>query len=350
MKKFWKKTWKGFLFGAIFCALLGLLSWVFYPRNNTKEQGILFPDAYAFLTMPDNVVDVYVVGNSNIYSAFSPMELWGKYGYTSYVSGQPWQQTMQAVQVLNKFYEHQNPQIVILDVDEVFSSHYTPHDIMVAVRNAAIPVFEFHNNWKHLDLSRLTSPAKYTYTSPLMGQHVKTGIQGFKGKRDYMKSEDDGAAKIPVTAKKHLDEFMRICEEHGSQVILVNAPNPRTWNAKRHNTMQEYADKYGVPYLDYNVKQKEIKLDWSEDTGDGGSHLNVLGGIKFMGSLGKYLADNYSIPDSRDKEIASLYNQGMKKYREYCAESIENEKKAKEAAKKEEEEKALEKAEEDQAE
>ena len=62
-------------------------SYILAPKDNTKEAGIVNPSAHGFYSEPKNTIDVAVIGNSDAYSGFSPMELWKNYGYTSYVSG-----------------------------------------------------------------------------------------------------------------------------------------------------------------------------------------------------------------------------------------------------------------------
>ena len=74
---------KGITFLLILALLLMGLSYVMAPKDNTKESGITNPNANGFYSEPENSIDIAVIGNSDAYSGFSPMELWNSFGYTS---------------------------------------------------------------------------------------------------------------------------------------------------------------------------------------------------------------------------------------------------------------------------
>ncbi len=71
----------------VFILLLAMLlmgvSYLMAPKDNTKESGITNPNANGFYSEPKNSIDVVMIGNSDAYSGFSPMELWNACGYTS---------------------------------------------------------------------------------------------------------------------------------------------------------------------------------------------------------------------------------------------------------------------------
>lgn len=73
---------------------------------------------------------------------------------------------------------------------------------------------------------------------------------------------------------------------------------------KHHNGVNAYAEKTGILYLDLNLSDSELQMDWSRDSKEQGDHLNVYGAIKVSRYLGKYLKSNYNLPDRRmDKEF-----------------------------------------------
>ena len=74
-------------FAAGFVLLLLISSKIFAPKNNAKESGIDDPNANGILSETEQTIDVLFLGDSECYSAFIPMQLWKKYGITSYNCG-----------------------------------------------------------------------------------------------------------------------------------------------------------------------------------------------------------------------------------------------------------------------
>jgi hypothetical protein len=56
-------------------------------------------------------------------------------------------------------------------------------------------------------------------------------------------------------------------------------------------------------YIDFNVLKDEIGIDWSQDTGDAGDHINIYGCEKTTRYLIDYLNENYDLPDHRLRMI-----------------------------------------------
>ena len=103
MKKDKKKNIiKCILFFIIFCVLMGVLSVVFYPKTSDPEGGLSNPNARGFYGEPRNSLDVVVMGNSNAYSAYSPMMMWKNYGIPTYVAAEGAQNIAETVNVLQE--------------------------------------------------------------------------------------------------------------------------------------------------------------------------------------------------------------------------------------------------------
>lgn len=303
----------GVCFFLIFALLLVLCSWILYPRDNTKQSGIAHPEAMGFTSVANDRIDVVAIGNSNAYSGFSPMELWGNYGYAAYVSGEPRQQMASAVELLQKYFQTQQPKVVILEPDEIFTGNNHLSSVALGRLEDCFPLVKYHNNWKTICLSTLLSRPKHSYLSPLMGQSVSSTVRGYEG-GNYMKPCTK-AEKIPGAAQLYLDKFKSICDEHNAQLLLVSVPCAKTWSAERHNAIAKYAKDNGLTYLDLNETGSSFGFDWKTDTGDGGTHLNSSGARKVTLYVGDYLKANCQLTDRRGSADWSLWEKNYTQYK-----------------------------------
>ena len=61
----------------IFLSICGVLLWcitpIFVPKNNTKKSGIKYENARGFYGERHNSIDIFALGNSDLYSAMNPL-------------------------------------------------------------------------------------------------------------------------------------------------------------------------------------------------------------------------------------------------------------------------------------
>ena len=108
---------KVIVFMLIFCGLMVLGSIMLYPKTSDPESGLSNPNARGFYGEPKNSIDLVIMGNSNAYSAYSPMILWKKYGIPSYVVAEGAQNIAETVNILQELLTCQTPKLIVLDVD-----------------------------------------------------------------------------------------------------------------------------------------------------------------------------------------------------------------------------------------
>ena len=108
---------KGIVFLAIAVGIVVFGCLVFQPKTSDPKGGLVNANARAFYGEPKDSLDVVVLGNSNAYSGYSPMYVWGKYGIPTYVAAEGGQNIVETLDILNEILSCQKPKVVVLDVD-----------------------------------------------------------------------------------------------------------------------------------------------------------------------------------------------------------------------------------------
>ena len=116
-----KQLIKALSFMCVLLVLIVASSYMLAPKDNTAEGGIVNPNANGFFSEPKDSIDIAVVGNSDAYSGFSPLELWNEYGYTSYVSAEGHQTVAQSYSQLKKIMKCHSVKLIILETDGFFT-------------------------------------------------------------------------------------------------------------------------------------------------------------------------------------------------------------------------------------
>lgn len=303
MKEKFKKALGPVAFVLVFVLILSGLSVFFVPKYATDFDAptIAERNSTSIFYEDDNTVDFLVIGDSESYTSISPMEIFERYGFTGYVSAIPSMRMQQIYYNLKDIYTAQKPKVVLLECNAVFRTtggrlkqlQLTAEGVMQRV----FPVFKNHNNWKNMLTNSIKGPQVNGDRDPFKGFDYRPKIKPYKG-GDYMKKTDK-KADIIKTNSYYLDKIRELCSEQGSELILYNAPSPKNSTYARHNTMVQYAETYDLKYVDLNLITDELQIDWSKDTADGGDHLNTSGALKVTAYMGRYLAENTSLPDHR---------------------------------------------------
>lgn len=281
--------------GLLLAFLLGG-SRIFIPKDNRTESGMDLVTANGILGERDNSIDVLIVGDSESYSSFSPMQMWEDHGFTAYVCGTPAQPLYDSYRFMEQAFERQSPSLVILETNAIFREKTTGSYIS-SMMSSRFPLFQYHNRWKSMSLKDLYRSVKYTWTDDYKGYIYETQVSP-ADISNYMDPSDD-VAVIPELNQLCLDKMIALCEANNAQLILVSTPSPRNWNYDRHNAIAAYAQKNELTYLDMNLHHEEIGIDWEKDTRDKGDHLNFSGAKKASDYLGDYLMARFSLPDHR---------------------------------------------------
>ena len=320
-----KRTIKCIVFLGILFSILCLLSKVFIPKNNTLEAGIgkRKQPASGIFTEPENTIDVLVLGDSESYNSYIPLELWNQYGFTSYVCGTPAQRITNSYQYLKYAFDKQNPKIVILEANNLYTKNGVVRHIKEYI-DKYIPVFEYHDRWKNLSKEDFYKSPKYTEIVNDKGYRYSNKVRKVKkSKRENFMKINETAKNISGDNKKHLKEIKAYCDKNNSKLILYSSPAPANWNYDKHNGVEKLANSLGVEYIDLNLKVDELKINWKKDSQETrGEHLNYTGAMKVTNYLGNYLKSNNELPDHRQDEEYNAWNEAYNNFQKEIEDSI----------------------------
>ncbi|MGN0203063.1 MAG: hypothetical protein ACI4BB_00870 [Coprococcus sp.] len=302
-------------FWLIVILILEIISWILMPRTGFHRGGMMNYRARGFYGESENSLDVVAIGNSDLSSAFSPMEIWEQNGISAYACGEIKQQIAQAVKLLEEVLTCQKPKVVILEVDSLFQESMSGQLLSMLKTGIkyVFPVIEYHDRWKELNIQDLLGRERKSWHDFQKGYYYSDEKVAYTG-TDYMKDTGE-VVQIDAVAVHWLDKFLNICSQADIQVVMVEMPSANSWNMGRHEAVAAYAGQKGVPFIDFNLNMDKTGFDWMTDSRDGGNHLNYSGARKISVWLGNYLQENYDLADHRTDAAYAEWQHDMEQYK-----------------------------------
>lgn len=80
-------------------------------------------EIHAFYSEPKDTIDVLYVGSSPLLRGVSPMVMWQEHGFTGYVRASALQAPSVSYGLLAESLKYQNPELVVLLCDNIFSDY-----------------------------------------------------------------------------------------------------------------------------------------------------------------------------------------------------------------------------------
>ena len=283
----------GFLTGLLI--LMVVLSAIFAPKREIYNATAVDEKQRSLKEEPEDTIDVIFAGDSESYSAFSPLQIWTEYGFTSFVCGTSAQRLCDTYALLQETFETQSPEVVVLETNCLYRfagiAKETDDKVMAGL-SRYLPVFQYHSRWK----TYLSGGDSESSESQLKGFRKRKTVKPYLG-GEYM-NETDAVKEVPELAAEYLEKINTLCKEKNAELVLVSAPSAKCWNYEKHNGVTAWAGKNGVRYLDLNLEDG-LGIDWTTDTKDGGDHLNFAGAKKVTQYMGEWLEENWKLMDHR---------------------------------------------------
>lgn len=308
---------KAVVFVVILFIILGGLSIIVRPKDNTKESETINHEAKAIYTEPEDTIDVVAMGASNFWCGYIPMQVWENTGITTYNCGTLMQEVWYSYYFLEEIFKTQTPKILLFDVDVLFLEDTTQianvNSLITTALNWKLPVMEYHNRWKSVTGADITTEVKATNDNYMKGFYFVDAKESYEATPDYMDQVFDNQ-ELTALNRFYMDKIKKLCEENGTKLVLLEAPAVRAWNHQRKNEILEYAQENNLEFLDANMA--DLGIDWTIDSRDAGYHLNFDGARKFTSYVEAYLGKDTSLTDHRQDPKYSKWNDDLKKYKE----------------------------------
>lgn len=291
--------------------LFTVTSLVFSPKSNSPSSGMEEVSANGILGEKENTIDALIIGDSESYSSISPLHIWGQTGYTSYVCGSAGQTLDYSETLLSRALETQNPKYVFLETDAIYRD-LSAQNVMLSSLTGQFDVFRYHNRWKTLSLSDFVQQINFSWTDKYKGFILNNTSVPSKAV-NHMK-RTNAIQQISAINSQYVERIKSICDENGIKLVLLSTPSTVNWNYERHNGVQQLADDLGCEYIDLNLKNNTLKIDWETDTRDAGDHLNYKGAVKVSDYLAEYLKSSRKLSDHRGDKLYELWAEANKAY------------------------------------
>ena len=307
----------------------------------SQREGALIGEYYR----EEGSHDVLFVGDCEVYESFTPPTLWEEYGITSYIRGSAQQLTWQSYYLLEETFTREKPKVVVFNVlalkygkpqneaynrmtldgmewskskvDAIYASMTDEETFLSYV----FPLLRYHSRWSELggeDFYYLFSRDRVSHNGYLMQTAIRPKTDA---DREGVRLAD---YTFPETSMAYLERMRALCEENGAELILIKAPTNNWkyyWYDQWDAQVREYAEQNGLAYYNFIEDVEKIGIDWSQDTYDGGIHLNVYGAEKLTSYFGKLLQSVHGLEDRRaDAALSAVWSE---KYRLYQNEKKE---------------------------
>ena len=317
----------------VFVAVLWFLTALLQPKYMTDlEEGSFISQYYR----EAGNHDVLFVGDCEVYANFSPLEMFRQAGITSYIRGTSQQLIWQSYYVLKETFRYETPKVVVFNVNamrysEPVSEAYNRLTIdqmrwspeKVGIIQASMkeeetflsyvfPILRYHSRFDELtgeDLQYLFRIRDNTWQGYQL--HTEINPVGTLPTKRVLASYDFGDI-----CWEYLDKMRQLCEENGAQLVLIKAPSLYPyWYDEYDAQIRDYAQEHGLKFYNLVDQIDTIGLDFSQDTYDGGLHLNLAGATKLSTYFSRILTEDFDLADHRnDPEISALYEAKLSLY------------------------------------
>lgn len=326
-------------------------------NNSTRIRG--------FYQEKNGSLDVVFIGASDIYTSFSSVYAYEKFGFTSYPYASESITADGTLTALKEVLRTQDPKLIVIEVNAYLygKSENEQHEAHLHklldniplnqnkieyIKNFIssdeqieyyLPLMKYHGMWDDYP-----QPARMAVSTIMQDIRGYSYLKGFRTTSDiYSGSEailtnkvakDNTSYDLNRELEKKLYELLDYCKEQKlKNVVFLRSPHlvyNKTMNrSRRANRAGEIINSYGYDYINVERKISETGIDVKTDFYNL-DHMNIYGAVKFTEYLGNILQKDYGItPSDISENQKKQWDESIEyfeKLRLYCDDLIKNKK------------------------
>lgn len=310
----------------LFCFILLIMLWTLDAVFERKYSRQKYEDFY----IEKEDFDVLFLGTSHVINAIYPMELWERYGITSYNMANHSENICVNYWQLVNALRYTKPKVVVVDLYAIdadakvnlkylhnFTDTIPAFDTKMRMVMDLLPkeewpeyLFEFslyHTRWdEDLSYSDLKPEKRYEKGAEFRAEVIPNEIPVLISKEEF--------DSTPRVNKEYLKKIIELCKKEDIEIVLTYLPySAPISHQKPANWGYFVSQQYNVPYI--NMLYENV-IDYKTDCADEGSHLNVCGAINVTTYLGEYLVESYHLQNHKSDD---KYEHWDEDYEEYWA-------------------------------
>ena len=330
-----KKVLKVIVFIILLVLLIYKVGEIITPRWVTYD---IIP---GYKNVPTNTLDVLFIGDSNVYSDISPMEIYQNYGITSYDYSSPAASNLLMYYMLKEALKTQKPKVVVMNGTTIFGDKESNDmrqqttdvmpldDVKLELINdptynfslgkkiaTLVPFFNYHDRWNHVKINEINKSSDKSYNK---GYIYQTESNKTKAKSNYMQ-KDDGSTNFRTDfLPESVIKAKEYCESLGIKFLFIATPDATAWNYDKYEKLSSWCQDNNIDYLDLNVNNDAVGINFDTDSVGSGMHLNIKGAVKVSNYLGQYLTDNYGLTSHLNDSKYNYWGNDVAKYNQVKA-------------------------------
>ena len=328
-----KKILKDILKSILFLAGLAVLLLLCMSVLSFKHEDGSLP-MRNYYDLPEDTVDVLMVGSSHIGMNVNTKLLWDEYGIAAYKCWGSTQPIWNTYYYLKECLKTQNPKVVMIDVHGAsFSYEYS--DYILQTKNLtgmrfsenkidAVKTSSLKDGWADLLLGFPTYHSRYSELTkedfeyfpwnrhPELKELSNASMDVVYPFRMIDIAGVEGSEPLKEKEELYLRKIIELCQENGLPLELIVSPyQVSEGEVKRYRSAAEIAGEYSnVHFTNFNEIYKDYSIDTYRDYVDPG-HLNKNGVPKYTHAIAELL-EAYRLPDRRT-DVNHIWNRTKEK-------------------------------------